>query len=218
MPIKSVSNQQVLDRQKRTIEQLNRQVVEQNSNIASYFGISYADKESLNEQQTSNNISFLFPGDHKGYTFSKNFSVVKGLNSSTFTDLVTIESDMNVIFDGISFVQGKNTPDYLIKIKQGAKVIFQNCSFIRVAKSKTNIVGNVTTTTGKFVILETTVAGQNMATFSGCLFQSDGDSGANEIVGRVTAGLGNAYIYNSINATLPAVPFGAAVVGTGGNI
>ena len=215
---KTISNQQIIQREKSVIEQLNRQLTERNTDIASYFGTSYNDKEALNERLASNNISFLFPGDHKGYTFSKNFSIVKGLNSSGFSELVTIERDMRVVFDGVAFVQGKKSPDYLVLIKEGAKVIFQNCSFIRFAKSKTNIVGNVTTQTAKFVMLETTVAGQDMATFSGCIFQSDGDSGADEIVGRVNAGNGDAFIFNSINGTSPAVTFGAAVVGTGGNL
>jgi hypothetical protein len=217
MAIKSVSNQQIINPNKDKQEQLNRQIVERNTNIAGYFGTSYNANESLNETLGSNNISFLFPGDHKGY-FSKNFSIVKGLNSSSFSGLVTVEAGKNIIFDGVTFVQGKETPNYLVYIKEGAKVIFSNCSFIRIIRTNTNIVGNVTTTTAKFVMLETTVAGQDMATFSGCIFQSEGDSGANEIVGRVNAGNGDAFVFNSINATNPAVPYGVAVVATGGNL
>lgn len=217
MTSKFVSNQQVLDRQKGITEQINRQITQYNTDIKSYFGIYYLDKEVIDEKQKSNNISFLFSGDHKGYTFSKNFSIVKGINSSVFSELVTIDENINIIFDGVTFVEGKNTHDYLVYIKQGAKVVFQNCSFIRIDKSKTNLVGNVNTTTAKFVMLQSPAAAANMVTFSGCIFQQDADSGANEIVGRTGAN-GSAYIYNSINATTPAVALGAPVAGTGGNL
>lgn len=219
MATKSISNQQIIDANKARVEQLNRQQTERNTDISAYFGISYNDREAINEQLKDNNVSFLFPGNHKGYIFDKQYSIVKGLNSSYFSELVTIEEDVKVIFDGVTFIQGKNTPDYLVYIKQGAKVIFQNCSFIRIPKTNTKLVGNVTTTTAKFVTLQTTIAGQDMATFSGCIFQSDGDSGANEIIGRVNPGNGDAFIFNSINATNnPLVVLGAAVVATGGNL
>ena len=71
--------------------------------------------------------------------------------------------------------------------------------------------------TAKFVMLESPTAAADMATFSGCIFIQEADSGANEIVGR-TGAFGSAYVYNSINATTPALVYGAAVVGTGGNL
>jgi hypothetical protein len=217
MATKFISNQQVLDRQKGIAEQINRQITQYNTDIASYFGTSYLNKENVNEQRTLYNNSFLFSGDHKGGTFSKNFSVVKGINSSVFSELVTIDENINIIFDGVTFVEGKNSQDYLVYIKKGAKVIFQNCSFIRIDKTKTNLVGLVKTTTAKFVMLESPAAAADMVTFSGCMFVQEADSGANEIVGR-TGALGNAYVYNCIRATTPVVAYGPAVVGTGGNL
>ena len=148
---KVLSTQQILERSKDKMEQLNRQTIERTSSMQNYFGVCYLDKEAVKETLTTNNISYLFPGDHKGYVFSKDFSVIKGINSSYFSDLVTIDTDKNIIFDGVTFVQGKNTGDYLVLIKQGSKVVFNNCVFVRFSKSKTTLIGNVTTTTAKFV-------------------------------------------------------------------
>ena len=59
MATKFISNQQVLDRQKSIADQINRQITQYNTDIASYFGTSYLNKESVNEQRTNYNTSFL---------------------------------------------------------------------------------------------------------------------------------------------------------------
>lgn len=210
---KNVANSLQISRKEDRQDQYNRLQLDRSTDLTGVFGVLFTNREIVQEARSSNNIVFLGAGDFKGKVFEKDFTIVKGINQSTFTEPVEIKDNLRVIFDGVTFVEASSkSANYLVKIGKGCKVIFQNCQFIRQDKSKIAI-----NTTGASFILLTSVVNEDVATFSGCMFVQTADSGASNIVGR-EAGFGNAYIFNSINATLPAVPFGAAVVGTGGNI
>jgi hypothetical protein len=210
---KNVANNLQISRKEDRQDQYNRLQLDRSTDLVGVLGVFYTNKEIVQEPRSSNNIMFLGTGDFKGKVFEKDFTIVKGINQSTFTEPVEIKDNLHIIFDGVSFVEANSkSANYLVKIGKGCKVIFQNCQFIRQDKSKIA----VNTTGASFILLTSTIA-EDVATFSGCMFIQTADSGASNIVGR-QAGFGNAYVYNSINATTPAVAYGAAVVGTGGNI
>lgn len=210
---KNIANSLQISRKEETIDQYNRLQLDRSTDLASVLGVFYTNKELVQEPRNTYNIMFLGTGDFKGKVIEKNFTIIKGINQSSFSEPVEIQDGLSVIFDGVTFIEGSSrSADYLVKIGKGCKVIFQNCVFIRQDKSKIAI----NTSGASFCLLTSSVA-EVVATFSGCMFVSEADSGAAQIVGQAT-GNGSCYIFNSINATTPAVAYGAAVVATLGSI
>lgn len=158
------------------------------------------------EQQIIDNFLKLEEGDHKGNTFAKDGTIIIGNSGAKFTAPVVVSANCSIAFINMVFEQTKQNTEALVTIKEGGKAVFQNCYFRRFPKTDKDKVGNPTATSS-YVALDTTVIGEQLATFTGCIFFESADSNAVSVVNNIGAAAGTTFMGYSINKS--GKPLGA---------
>ena len=197
--------------------QKTRTLVDSALEIKSYFGDYFIDKSTVTEDRLKNNRINMMSGIFGGCSFSKDDTIIVGQSGATFTGLVTIEKRTRIVFQNVTFRQKPfedndltNNQQYLINIKEGARVQFINCVFERTSKYDERNTGKFNpASTKSFLALDTTAA-ETIYNMMGCIFTQPSDSGATSLVQNLSTGAGTGNIAFSINQTGVATGAGVA--------
>ena len=152
------------------------------------------------EGQISDNFLKLEQGDHKGNTFTKDGTIIIGQSGAKFTSPVVVSKGCSIAFVNMVFEQTKENTEALVTINTGGRAVFQNCYFRRFPKTDRDKVGNPSATSA-YIQLNTATGGEQMATFSGCIFFESADSGAAAVVSNIGTAAGTTFVGYSINKT-----------------
>lgn len=166
-------------------------------------------------EKNIDNYIYLESGDHKGFTATKQGTVINGASGAFFSAPVICDSGSTTVFINCAFVQTTANTNALVQINGGAKASFINCSFRRFPLTDRARVGTVDTTNACFIALNTTAALEELVVASNIMFFSDGDSGAVEIFRNIGTGTGAGFWVIGMNNTNPSVLIGAPVLAFG---
>jgi len=161
------------------------------------------------EEQIVDNFLKLEQGDHKGNTFTKDGTIIIGESGAKFTAPVVVSAGCSIAFVNMVFEQTKENTEALVTINSGGRAVFQNCYFRRFPKTDREKVGTPSAT-ASYIQLNTAIAAEQMATFTGCIFFESADSGATAVVTNIGTAVGTTFVGYSINKT--ATPMGAATL------
>lgn len=207
-------NSILFERDETRTDQINRTVVNSGIDITGFFGFYILGGSQLTEQRTDFNTTYLCSGAFRGTTLEKLYGTFVGTGQSIITTPVTIKGTASVTFSNITFFQDHTNPSYLVRIEEGAKASFINCTFVRRSKQELRKAGGELPTNNSYIEVQAAAAA-DMANFIGCKFIERADSGATSIFRRSGAA-GTVYTMGSINQT--SKPYGAAQVAVGGDI
>lgn len=208
-------NSVLIDREEDRQQQVNRTIVDSGIDITGFFGFFILNGSQIQEKQKDFNCVYLATGGFKGTTLEKPYSTFIGTGQTIITTPVIIKGTASVTFSNITFFQDHNKPSYLVRVEEGAKVSFDNCTFVRRSLIELRKAGGKPATNNSFVELAASAAA-DMVTVTNCKFIERSNSGATEIFRRETAGNGTVYLTSSMNLT--SIIYGPAAILVGGNI
>ena len=207
-------NSVLFERDETRLQQINRTVVDSGIDITGFFGFYILGGSQIQEQRKDFNTTYLSSGAFRGATLEKLYSTFVGTGQSIITTPVIIKGTASVTFSNITFFQDHLKPSYLVRIEEGAKASFINCTFVRRSKQELWEAGGELPANNSYIEVQAAAAA-DMANFMGCKFIERADSGATEVFRRSGAA-GTVYTMGSINQT--SKPYGAARVAVGGDI
>lgn len=208
-------NSVLIDREEDRQQQVNRAIVDSGIDLTGFFGFFILNGSQLQERQKDFNSVYLATGAFKGTTLEKPYSMFIGTGQTVVTTPVIIKGTASVTFSNVMFFTDHNNPSYLVRVEEGAKASFDNCTFVRRSTIELRKAGGQPASNNSFIELAAS-APADMVTITNCKFIQRGDSGATEVFRRETVGFGVAYLTSSMN--LSGIVYGPAASLVGGNI
>jgi hypothetical protein len=129
-------NSVLFERDETRLQQINRTVVDSGIDITGFFGFYILGGSQIQEQRNDFNTTYLSSGAFKGATLKNLYSTFVGTGQSIITTPVIIKGTASVTFSNITFFQDHLKPSYLVRIEEGAKASFINCTFVRRSKQE----------------------------------------------------------------------------------
>lgn len=135
--------------------------------------------DAVEADGSSHNDFLVGSGMHEGLSIQKPLSALWGAPGAIVNRLVTISS--HTVINNLYFKQEdeENNINHLVRVTSNARVFFSNCIFQR--RHNAPVEAPAPATTKCFVLVDS----GSSATFQGCVFRSDYESGAMNGVGTV---------------------------------
>jgi hypothetical protein len=130
--------------------------------------------EAIAEVMETGNSILLLSGEHGGVTLTKPHTTLRGVPGAIIGRLVRIEDD--AIITGVHFRSSgdETNAKHLVRVKAGAKVVFQDCIFERNSSDESTAPIAPPVTENCFVLIDN--GGSAMIT--GSVFRSQAATGA----------------------------------------